>query len=652
MGSADWLRWRTMRSTRALGLFWLIVVATMMSVEVGAEEEAVSLGAATPSEDKYKPVYNKITNVGLTNINEWKSENEQLEKTNNKLRTRLSTPWKTKVAKDCCKYHEIPWFKFGFLGRTYKNKSKGECRALCNQYLGCRSYSYRFKDKTCIYSAAAVSYDSDWSFYSKKYSKPGGGHKGLFTKQKNFKKHYHEGKPRQTGTYHMFPGMKFLQPFKETKKMSKPQCEYACTKDLGCGSFSYDNTNNMCAISGGKVSYAPDFHYYEKDLSNLKKPGYEEKHEKENAAKEVLKENYVHEIDKTRRAEAAARKKEQAKKKVMEAKVKKDKAKKEKDDKKEARITRAEKKLAKTVSNGKKAVGRIDLQKKKLLSKTDKLIKKREKLQKKLLKVHHNEVKSKTKMKIRVISKALGQMKVTKIGVNMRERNQKLQIVKDKKTVQKLKDVDKEAKNKTAEAKKSEKESKKELSRLEFAVGYWTKKNKLATTERRKKKCKEEEKMAQEKVDKAKNKEERRIKEATRKETNVKYVQLKLRKKIQVEKRDKEVLKKKQIKEKAKKKAEEMREKRLIKERVAKKKEAGKKETVKKEQAIKEKSVKAKKEKAKKEAKKKEGVVKEKKKKIEMKAKAERKKKKKAERMTKEQNKKVQKSEEKGRGDA
>merc|ERR1711981_1450869 len=300
-----------------------------------------------------------------------------------------------------------------------------------------------------------------------------------------------------------FPGMKFLQPFKETKKMSKPQCEYACTKDLGCGSFSYDNTNNMCAISGGKVSYAPDFHYYEKDLSNLKKPGYEEKHEKENAAKEVLKENYVHEIDKTRRAEAAARKKEQAKKKVMEAKVKKDKAK-----------------------------------------------KKREKLQKKLLKVHHNEVKSKTKMKIRVISKALGQMKVTKIGVNTRERNQKLQnkkdkevarknltkkkkedrrekkddrkvfkdtkklkIVRDKKTVQKLKDVDKEAKNKTAEAKKSEKESKKELSRLEFAVGYWTKKNKLATTERRKKKCKEEEKMAQEKVDKAKNKEERRIKE-------------------------------------------------------------------------------------------------------------------------------------------
>merc|ERR1712072_1201978 len=343
MGSADWLRWRTMRSTRALGLFWLIVVATMMSVEVGAEEEAVSLGAATPSEDKYKPVYNKITNVGLTNINEWKSENEQLEKTNNKLRTRLSTPWKTKVAKDCCKYHEIPWFKFGFLGRTYKNKSKGECRALCNQYLGCRSYSYRFKDKTCIYSAAAVSYDSDWSFYSKKYSKPGGGHKGLFTKQKNFKKHYHEGKPRQTGTYHMFPGMKFLQPFKETKKMSKPQCEYACTKDLGCGSFSYDNTNNMCAISGGKVSYAPDFHYYEKDLSNLKKPGYEEKHEKENAAKEVLKENYVHEIDKTRRAEAAARKKEQEKKKKIEMKAKAERKKKKKE--RESKAERKKKEL-------------------------------------------------------------------------------------------------------------------------------------------------------------------------------------------------------------------------------------------------------------------------------------------------------------------
>lgn len=90
------------------------------------------------------------------------------------------------AAKDCCKYNRIPWFKLGFMGKEVKDQSKGDCQAICNKCactspynltltaspcsdVGCKSFSYSFKERLCIWAPEAVNYDQNWRFYSKKH---------------------------------------------------------------------------------------------------------------------------------------------------------------------------------------------------------------------------------------------------------------------------------------------------------------------------------------------------------------------------------------------------------------------------------------------------------------------------------------------------
>merc|ERR1711988_1132210 len=566
----------SMRLTWSLFCFWLIVLVTVLPTEVGGEEEAVSLDA--PDESKYAEKYPPVVVKGLRNVKEWERENKQLEATNNRLRKRLSVPWKTKLSKDCCKYSEIPWFKFGFMGKRYTNKSAGDCRALCNQYIGCKSYSYRYKDRTCIYSSDAVTYDSDWRFYSKKYD--------------------NKGKP--VGTYHMFPGMKFLQPFTKVETKSLPECKYACTKDLGCGSFSYDTTQNKCSVSGSKIGYAPDFHYYEKDLSNLKKPGFKEKHDKENAAKETLKEEYMHNIDKARRKEAADHKKELAKKKTLEAKAKKE-------SKRDAALAKKSEQYRKVVARCKEKNKKILGEKNKLVTTMATIRKNSEGLTKKRLKVHHNEKKAKLNTKIKTLQKNLGERWREHIQIDMKEKNQKVENRKQKekarKTVEKKHKEDRrlrkqdratfkasqkskiardkrvnstckinenEKKTKATESTKQEKAAKTSLARKEFVVGYWAKKVKLATTERRKKKTIEGLKEAKESMNKAKSEETRRIKETARAANkNQKIKEMCDKKKAAMTARERK-LKKQQAEQSHKQKIKEENEKESLKEAAAK----------------------------------------------------------------------------------
>merc|ERR1711970_599863 len=259
-------------------------------------------------------------------------QNKEIMEENSKNLKRLSTPWKTSISAECCKYHRIPWFKLGFMGKEYKQKTKSECLILCNQYMACKSYSYNYAAKECIWSPQAVTYDSDWRFYSKK---------------KNMK-----GVP--DGTYHMFPGMKFLEPTTDIEKnKSLQECQYSCTKELGCNSFSYSEPLNQCARSGQAIGYSEEWEYYEKDLNSPSLETIQEKHNKENVMKTGAKREYLDLIDKVRRKAAADKKQEHEELKENEAQAKTDQRNDQKaeDDENEAE-TKAERK-AKTASQTK-----------------------------------------------------------------------------------------------------------------------------------------------------------------------------------------------------------------------------------------------------------------------------------------------------------
>merc|ERR1712072_824656 len=261
---------------RHLVAVWCAVVVVAMATEMEVEvlEGSGKLYNGLPKKDL--PL---VTQKGLSTMDQIGAENREFFGTNKKLIKRLSAPWKTKITKECCKYHRIPWFKLGFMGKEYKKKSKSDCTSLCNQYMACKSYSYSFKEKKCIWSPQAVTYDAEWRFYSK-------------TTNQN-------GAP--DGSYHMFPGMKFLEPTTDIEKnKSLQECQYSCTKELGCNSFSYSEPHKECARSGQKVGYTSEWEYYEKDMSHKGLDIFAEKHRKEAAQKDDLKKEYIHTIDKTR----------------------------------------------------------------------------------------------------------------------------------------------------------------------------------------------------------------------------------------------------------------------------------------------------------------------------------------------------------------
>merc|ERR1711871_1771293 len=490
---------RTMLARSVLPCLWLVVLATVITSEGHAAEEALSLGKKTDPIDKLPP----IVSAGLTNMGEWADANKALEKTNNKLRKRLSVPWETKLSKDCCDYHEIPWFRFGYMGKTFKNKSKGDCETMCNQYIGCKSFSYNYKDKECVWSSQKPTYSADWRFYSKITDL--------------------HGKPN--GKYHMFPGMKFLEPSKDIKhKISLEQCQYACTKDLGCKSFSYSQPKLECSTGETNVGYSESWQFFEKDLSKMRKPGFTEKHEKENAQKEEAKRNYIFDIDKHNREKMKKRKAEVADKALLERKVKKDKKRKEKEAKKDEKLMKKSDAKDKVVTHK--------------LSKTRKAS---ENLSKAQMKANHSEKKMKIGVKIKTTGKKLDALKQShrqnKILEVNAKKTKRTDMEKCRKSIEKKHKEDvklkerkvkaweakqaakaaaREKKSKTckkdikaeqirdAEIKATEKAAKKNLAVKESQTARWARKAKLATKEGHKKKAVEKLKEAKEAVKKAK----------------------------------------------------------------------------------------------------------------------------------------------------
>merc|ERR1711871_217642 len=599
-----------MRAT-LLGV-WLAVIAVAISTEVEEAEGAAStegkLYEGIPKDD-----LPKMTIQGIRNMDLWKIANDDAVATNNKLEKRLSTPWKTKAAKDCCAYHKIPWFKLGFMGKRAAGKSKSGCKALCNQYMACKSFSYNFNEKDCIWSPQSVTYDQDWRFYSKK--------KDL------------DGKP--DGTYHMFPGMKFLEPTTDVEKdKSLQECMYGCTQELGCNSFSYSEPLAECARSGQEIGYSEHWQYFEKDLSDRKKPSWKEKHDKENEMKDKLKKDYMNDIDKHRLEEEKEEAKETDRKASIEKQLKIDGKQGEKTEKTVHRAkkakARAKARTKKTQDSAKKLAGELRMATlnetknvalmeslKQRISELDPASQERVDLAQQATKLDTFMENQKKMIQEKQSTESAEKQKFVEADAAEKAKDEKEQKSEQKERQTKFdgamdkekKEMEaKEAKEKSCahnlqktkaelvEATRMEKRSKSKMANEEGMVEKWTTRAQMATNEAHNKQYTEFVQESKENLDKATASEQEDVKremKAQKKENDTKE---KCKKKVKKELQSKEKFKKDEDERTEKMKKREGGEKRQIKENAMKAKENDAKETETKEKGMKDAHVAAKKE--------------------------------------------------------
>merc|ERR1711871_157495 len=552
-----------MRAT-LLGV-WLAVIAVAISTEVEEAEGAAStegkLYEGIPKDD-----LPKMTIQGIRNMDLWKIANDDAIATNNKLEKRLSTPWKTKAAKDCCAYHKIPWFKLGFMGKRAAGKSKSGCKALCNQYMACKSFSYNFNEKDCIWSPQSVTYDQDWRFYSKK--------KDL------------DGKP--DGTYHMFPGMKFLEPTTDVEKdKSLQECMYGCTQELGCNSFSYSEPLAECARSGQEIGYSEHWHYWEKD-EGLKKPEWVEKHEKENEEKDKLKKDYINDIDRTRTREKKEAKEEKKKKtagKMKESEKKfgnrMQKTTLQMDNLEKNDIERLQKRIVDTTDSSTKS--QLTSEKNGLEGQLKKLQEEYadEQQKEKGVKDQFMKADQAANTAAEIAQKDEQKKRAEEFKLKMKQEEEKL-------AAEELanKDCGKSQKKqweKVAEARRTEKQSKSKLANEEGQVQKWFRRAKTETNELSKKRYEEVMKEAKESLNKVTQDEQLNIKKKDDEERKLNSLKEKCDKKAAKKKADELKIKKAEVEIGEKRKEHEESEKRAIKEQSQKVKEGDVKEAAVKE---------------------------------------------------------------------
>merc|ERR1711939_285511 len=120
------------------------------------------------------------------------------------------------------------------------NKSKPACENACLQEKECRSFSYRLKDKTCIWSTSSLTFDPDFMFASK-------------TSQS------------ENRMYRNFAGMSYrTQGWTIISGKDQGGCEAMCTNAKGCKAYSFRKRDKLCLLGPKGIVYSQDFNYYER----------------------------------------------------------------------------------------------------------------------------------------------------------------------------------------------------------------------------------------------------------------------------------------------------------------------------------------------------------------------------------------------------
>jgi len=154
---------------------------------------------------------------------------------------------KSKLRPAETKYVQIPNFVLRHMGEEQKVRNQMACERICSSQKSCLSFSFRAKDRLCVWSIEALHYRYDWVFYTK----------------------VHElnafGKWKHGGKYRSFPGIMYQEPgYKRFKGKTVAQCQKLCTKDEKCKAFSYHEGGERCYMADSGIHYDPQFMYFEK----------------------------------------------------------------------------------------------------------------------------------------------------------------------------------------------------------------------------------------------------------------------------------------------------------------------------------------------------------------------------------------------------
>merc|ERR1711988_1500418 len=139
-------------------------------------------------------------------------------------------------------FDEISVFLVNSNAAVQPGRSRRGCELICARAPTCKSYSYRAKDKTCVVSQDALTYDPDFVFNAKAE---------------------HSTTPN---VYHTFEGLTYRTTgwLKSTGKKFD-ECKELCSKAASCKAFSYRKHDRTCMLSNSGIEYKADFSYYEKN---------------------------------------------------------------------------------------------------------------------------------------------------------------------------------------------------------------------------------------------------------------------------------------------------------------------------------------------------------------------------------------------------
>jgi len=146
------------------------------------------------------------------------------------------------------RFNKIPFFVFRDGKEASSETDLSECKDDCEKANECRSISYSQKKKDCMWSTHAISFDTAFTFYTKKNACP----------------------EPCADRYDDIEGLKYQSlVWTEYRADDAKDCEALCdagkdAKGRYCHGFSYNKGTRDCLLSPFGISYDTDYDYYEK----------------------------------------------------------------------------------------------------------------------------------------------------------------------------------------------------------------------------------------------------------------------------------------------------------------------------------------------------------------------------------------------------
>jgi len=156
-------------------------------------------------------------------------------------------------------YSKIPFFVFKDGSEFHtKARTQRECQDICGGRPDCASYSWSARKSQCLTSARALSFNGDFTFFSKR----------VFSAPKS-------GGDNVMGRYRRFDGLMYQsKDFTRYEDKSEKECKKFCDTAVDghnrkCNGFSYSENTKVCLLSPFGLNYDEDFDYYERNPDSV-----------------------------------------------------------------------------------------------------------------------------------------------------------------------------------------------------------------------------------------------------------------------------------------------------------------------------------------------------------------------------------------------